>query len=293
MDRLQKKCFVGSTCMHAFLALLLVVGSAFFVNKEPPQVVSKVRIVPTRIVDGALAGGGGNPKVAPSEDQQKGDTMKPIPPPPEPPKVVQTPPKPEPKIEPKAEPKPEVKTQPVKPKPAHNNTVAARTTKTEAVEPLQLKQVTRSNKQKIEAQRQAEARANAARAEQLAKKLDRSQDALRSGFTKGTKVDVWGPGGEAYAGYDALVKAIYDDAWDVTDSMTDDDSTAKVKIIIARSGKVVSAYIERRSGNSLLDKTVQRALDKVKFVAPFPEGSRDEQRTFTINFNLKAKRLLG
>lgn len=271
--------------MHAFLALLLVVGSAFFVNKEPPQVVSKVRIVPTKIIDGALAGGGGNPNVAPSEDQQKGDTMKPIPPPPEPPKIVQTPPKPQPKVEPLPE--------PPKPKPTPNNTVAARTKPEKTVEPLPLKPVTRSNKEKIDAQRNAEARERATRAQQLAKKLDKSQDALRSGFTKGTKVDVWGPGGEAYAGYDALVKAIYDDAWDVTDSMTDDDSTAKVKIIIARSGKVVSAYIERHSGNSLLDKSVQRALDKVKFVAPFPEGSRDEQRTFTINFNLKAKRLLG
>ena len=278
--------------MHAFLALLLVVGSAFFVNKEKPQVVSKVRIVPTRIVDSALAGGGGNPKVAPSDDQQKGDTMKPVPPPPEPPKVVQAPPKPEPKVDPPPKPEP-VKTEPAKPKPTPNNTVAARTKPETKSEPLALKPVTRSNKSKIEAQRAAEARERAAKAEQLAKKFGNVEQSLRSGFTKGTKVDVWGPGGEAYAGYDALVKAIYDDAWDVTDSLTDDDSTAKVKIIIARSGKVVSAYIERRSGNSLLDKSVQRALDKVKFVAPFPEGSHDEQRTFTINFNLKAKRLLG
>lgn len=268
--------------MHAFLALVLVVGSAFFVDKERAPVVPKVRVVPTRLIDAALAGGGGNPKIAPSEDQQKGDTVKPLPPPPEPPKVVQTPPKP---VEPKVE--------PVKPKPTPVPTVAARTKPEKESEPLQLKPVTRSNKEKIEAQRNAEAKERAAKAEQLTKKFGTVEQSLRSGFTKGTKVDVWGPGGEAYAGYDALVKAIYDDAWDVTDSMTDDDSTAKVKIVIARSGKVVSAYIERRSGNSLLDKSVQRALDKVKFVAPFPEGSHDEQRTFTINFNLKAKRLLG
>ena len=93
--------------MHAFLAFVLVIGSAFFVNKDHAQVVPKVRVVPTKLIDDALAGGGGNPKVAPSEDQQKGDTVKPLPPP-EPPKVVQTPPKPQPKIEPpKPEPTPE------------------------------------------------------------------------------------------------------------------------------------------------------------------------------------------
>ncbi|HZO85754.1 MAG TPA: TonB family protein [Verrucomicrobiae bacterium] len=289
MDRLQKKCLVGSTCFHAFLALLLVVGSAFFVNKDRTQAMPKVRVVPTYLIDAALAGGGGNPKIAPSDDQEKGDTVKPLPPKP----VVQQPPppKPEPKIE-QPQPKPEVKPEPVKPK-QPQNTVAARTKPEASPEPLQLKPITRSNKEKIEAQRQAETRDRNAKAAELAKKFGNVEQSLRSGFTKGTKVEVGGPGGQAYAGYDALVKAIYDDAWDVSDSLTDDDSTARVEIVIARAGHVISAKIIRRSGNSLLDKSVQRALDKVKFVAPFPEGSRDEQRTFTINFNLKAKRLLG
>jgi TonB family protein len=273
MDRLQKKCLVGSSCFHAFLALLLVVGSAFFVDKERTQVIPKVRVIPTQLIDAALAGGGGNPKVAPSEDQQKGDVAKPLPPKPTP--VVQPPP-----------PKPE----PVKPAPEPPKTVEK---PKNTFEPLPLKPVVRSNKEKIDSQRQVQAREQSAKAAELTKKFGKVEQSLRSGFTKGTKVEVWGPGGEAYASYDSLVKAVYDDAWDVSDSLTDDDSTAKVKVVIARNGNVVSAYIERRSGNSLLDKSVQRALDKVKFVAPFPEGSRDEQRTFTINFNLKAKRLLG
>src|SRR5690349_6013779 len=106
MDRLQKKCLVVSTCMHAFLAFVLVIGSAFFVEKERVPIVPKVRVIPTRLIDAALAGGGGNPKIAPSEDQQKGDTTKPLPPPPEPQKIVQTPPKPQPKVDP-PKPKPE------------------------------------------------------------------------------------------------------------------------------------------------------------------------------------------
>lgn len=281
MDRLNKKCLLGSTCMHVFLALLVVVSSAFFVEERAIQ-QPKIRVVPTRLVDMALAGGGGNPKIAPSEDQQKGDTVKPLPP--------AAPPPPQPRPEPQVVP-PAPKAEPVKPK----TQVAARTADKPKTtdQPLALKPVVRSNKEKIQAQANAEARERAAKKEQLARKFGNVEQSLRSGFTKGTKVDVWGTGGEAYAGYDALVKAIYDDAWDVSDSLTDDDSTAKVVVVIARAGHVISARIERRSGNSLLDKSVQRALDKVRFVAPFPEGSRDEQRTFTINFNLKAKRLLG
>src|SRR6185436_11528666 len=143
MDRLQKKCLVGSSCMHAFLALLVLVGSAFFVEKERAQIVPKVRVVPTRLIDAALAGGGGNPTIAPSEDQQKGDTIKPLPPPPEPQKIVQAPPKPvEPKPEPKPPVKPEpVKAEPVKPKPTPSTTVAARTKPEKDVEPLALKPV--------------------------------------------------------------------------------------------------------------------------------------------------------
>jgi hypothetical protein len=36
---------------------------------------------------------------------------------------------------------------------------------------------------------------------------------------------------------------------------------------------------------------VQRALDRVKFVHEFPEGAKEQKRTYTINFNLKAKQL--
>ena len=289
MDRLHKKCLLGSTCLHVFLALLVVVGSAFFVQQDRVIAQPKIRVVPTRLIDAALAGGGGNPQVAPSEDQQKGDTVKPLPPapPPEPKQVVAAP-KPEPKVEPPA-PRPE----PVKPKTQPVAKAVDKPKATPAAEPLVLKPAIRSNKEKIKAQADAQAQERSAKAQELAKKFGKAEQSLRSGFTKGTKVEVWGTGGEAYAGYDALVKAIYDDAWDVSDSLTDDDSTAKVEIIIARAGHVISARIIRRSSNSLLDKSVQRALDKVKFVAPFPEGSRDEQRTFTINFNLKAKRLLG
>jgi hypothetical protein len=34
---------------------------------------------------------------------------------------------------------------------------------------------------------------------------------------------------------------------------------------------------------------VQRTLDRVTKLEPFPDGSTDKERTYIINFNLKAK----
>jgi TonB family protein len=58
---------------------------------------------------------------------------------------------------------------------------------------------------------------------------------------------------------------------------------------VARDGRIIRATIVDRSGNRVLDLSVQKALDSVTKLPPFPEGSRDDQRTFTIDFNLKAK----
>src|SRR2546428_4252712 len=72
MTRFEKKCLIASTGMHLFLLLLLVFGSAFFVSKERPPTNPRVKIYPSRIVEAALAGGGGNPRITPSDDVQKG-----------------------------------------------------------------------------------------------------------------------------------------------------------------------------------------------------------------------------
>jgi TolA protein len=139
----------------------------------------------------------------------------------------------------------------------------------------------------------AEARKAAEAGKQLAAEFGKVRESVAVGFKSGTKVEISGPGGEAYANYALMVKMVYEDAWQIPSDLQDEDSTAKVTVTIARSGDVLSARIERRSGNSVLDKSVQRALDRVKFVAKFPEGSKEEQRTFTINFNLKSKLLSG
>ncbi|MBU6410693.1 MAG: energy transducer TonB, partial [Verrucomicrobia bacterium] len=77
------------------------------------------------------------------------------------------------------------------------------------------------------------------------------------------------------------------------DNAQNDEANVKVTVTIARDGTVVSARIIGPSDDPGVDASVQRTLERVKFIAPFPEGSTEKERTYTINFNLKAKRMLG
>src|SRR6186713_412561 len=119
MDRLQKKCFVASCGMHVVLVLVVIFGAAFFSPDKKAPPVEDLKMIPSKLIDDALSGGGGNPKIAPSDAKIKGDTLDPVPPQPvkpqpEPPKpkVIEKPqPKPPEPTPPKIEtPKPTVKT---------------------------------------------------------------------------------------------------------------------------------------------------------------------------------------
>ncbi len=299
MDRLQKKCLIASSGMHLFLLLVLVMGSAFFVEREKKKIVEvpRIHVVPGILIDKMMAGGGGDPKVAPSDDIQKGQTLapQPAPAPSKPPA-----PKPQPPKEVKVTPKPIKPTPPKPPKDETREAVKPNPNARTAIEPLALKPVVRPEAQKRaeEAEAAQKAAEKAARdwAEangKLVKEVGRSVQGLQTGFAHGTKVRVGGPGGIAYANYASMVMAIFDDAWDVPPDVASDDSIAVAKVIVASDGRILVKQITDRSGNSVLDRSVQRALDRVRSLPHFPESAKDSERTFTIEFNLKAKRLLG
>jgi TonB family protein len=307
MNRFQKKCLVASAGFHGFLVLLLVFGSAFFVTKEKPT-TQRLNVVPTRLIENALAGGGGNPNLPQTEDRQKGDTLLPQPaaaqPPPQP-----APPQPKP---PQPQPKPEAKkAEPKKPDlPAPKPPKATDVEKLKPVDKIpeakpridlnELKPIARTDTDKRKAQKEAEARETArqqkivdAQRQKVADQIGIAADAMRRGFSGGTKVEVGGPGGEAYANYGSLVQAAYEDAWKIIQDLSDDDSIAVVRVTIARDGRVVGARFTEKSKSASMNKSVQRALDAVKRLPPFPDFIKDSERSFTIEFNLKAKRLLG
>jgi colicin import membrane protein len=315
MNRIEKKCLLASSGLHAFLLLVVAFGSAFFVAKEKPLNTSRLQFVPSRFVESALAGGGGNPNIARSDDVQKGSPTAPVPPPnarvtdkapaqpiaPTPPPPKPEPKKPDPKVEvPKVDPAQAKKPTPkpvelTKPKPDDKTPQAK-----PRIDLSELKPVERSQADKRKDQAEAEAReakrqtaaANAAR-QRLAKQIGDAAAAMQRGFAGGTKVEVGGPGGEAYADYASLVQAIYEDAWKILPDLDDNDAVALVRVTIARSGKVIESRIIRKSASATMDRSVQRALDRVKSegLPPFPAFLKDDERTFEIEFNLKAKRL--
>lgn len=281
IDRLHKKCLVASIGTHGFLLLLALFGSAFFVSRKPAPDLPTIRMVPSKLLDALMSGGGGDPAIRPNEYKIKGETTTPAPPAPVPPKkvvkAIEPPAKPEAR---KAEP-PKLFLVPTVRKPTAQPTKEAPLKLT----PIDLKSTDRS-KSKPEP-------GPSSKQKELAAKVGQTAASLRSGFDHGTAIQVPGPGGEAFANYGQWVKQVYEEAWVVSDELTDEESTAKVFVVIARSGNVVTSRIERRSGNPVLDKSIERTLAKVHFIAPFPEGSKDAERTFIINFNLKTKRSIG
>jgi TonB family protein len=114
---------------------------------------------------------------------------------------------------------------------------------------------------------------------------------LRHNLSPATQVDAPGESSTAAANYALAVKSIYDQAWTLPDSVANDDENVKVSVTIASDGTVISSRIINPSGDASVDNSVQRTLDRVTFIAPFPEGATDKSRTYTINFNPQLKRL--
>ncbi len=72
---------------------------------------------------------------------------------------------------------------------------------------------------------------------------------------------------------------------------TIEDATVEVSVTIARDGTVVAKRLLSAPAMRVVDASVQRTLDKVTNIGrPFPQGSKDEERTYIIPFNMKTKR---
>ena len=297
MNRLQKKCMIGAAGFHLLLLLILFVSPAFLASRSRTDDMPVLDFIPANLINAKFSGGG-TPNAKPPP---------PAPTPPTPPVTQPPPPTPQP---------PEPKTflqkifEPAPPKPEKvevNDPDAPPLKKVvrkapddsapKATPDISLKPV----KIKANSQTTADSKtdAAAAKAQQLAAArarsaaVGRSLRNLQNNLSTGTVVAEPGPGGAAYANYAQVVKSVYTQAWIAPDDVADEEATTKVKVTIARDGTVVSARIVGASGSAEVDRSVQQTLNRVQFVAPFPEGATDAERTFTINFNLKAKRLLG
>ena len=266
MGRLKRSCVVGSVVFHALTLALLVLAPVLLAKRvEKVQVID---LIPSEIVDQIMAPPAPvAPPTPPTPAPTKPTPPKQTPPEPKPKPPDPTPPKPKPKPVEVVKPKPKPK--PVKPKIKVNLNSTMRQPDT----------------QKVKAQQAAAERARQAEAKRQAA-LKQSLNNLDSKLSGRTSVNV--PQGRyAAANYESLIRRKYVDAT-IHPGTISGDPVVKVQLVIARNGNVISARIIGVSGLASWDRAVQKALDRVKRIAPFPAGMSGAKKTFNLNFNSRS-----
>ena len=252
MGKLKRSCLAGSFVLHAMIIALLVLGPMLLAKRQ--EKVQVIDLIPSEIVDQILS-----PKV--SVTPPTTTKTKPTPPKPKPVKITKpkpTPPKPKPvKI---TKPKPQIK--------------------------VNLKPTIRQpDSSKVKAQQEAAERARKAYAKRQ-ETLNNSISRLSSNLSGSTAVNA--PLGRlAAANYESLIRKKYMDAT-FHPGAINRDPVVKVRLVIARSGNVLSAQIINNSGVTSWDRAVQKSLDRVKHIAPFPKSISGTKKTFTLNFNSRS-----
>ncbi|HAV65531.1 MAG TPA: hypothetical protein DCY13_24545, partial [Verrucomicrobiales bacterium] len=154
----------------------------------------------------------------------------------------------------------------------------------------------RDNTDKIREQQKALAEQRQRELEKFEKSREQALQAFSSNTSKlttpqvaATSLDL-GTVGVSYSSYDAWVKKVYWDAWRPPTDVPAGDSTVTVKVVIRADGSIESSTLVDASGVSKLDANIRQLLARVKTIGkPFPDGARESKRTYTIEFNLKAK----
>ncbi len=275
MGKLKRSFVAGSFVLHAVIIALLVLGPVLLAKRE--EKVQVIDLIPSEIVDQILT-----PKVAitPPAPTQTKPKPKPAPPKPKPVKITKPKPKPTP-----PKPKPVKITKP-KPKPAPPKPKPVKITKPKPKIKVNLKPtVRRPDSSRVKAQQEAAERARKADA-QRQQSLNKSLNRLSSNLSGSTAVKA--PLGRlASANYESLIRRKYMDATFHPGAISG-DPVAKVRIVIARGGNVLSARILNSSGVVSWDRAVQKSLDRVKHIGPFPKAISGAQKTFTLNFNSRS-----
>jgi TonB family protein len=260
MNRLQKKCIIATAGFHLLLLVILFVGPAFFNSKPKVDDSQVLDVIPANLIDAAFSSGVKNatpPAPTPI-------ATPPQPPPPAPQPIVQPAPAPQPTLAQRL-----VKfftPEPAKPAPVENQT--------HKIQPDLTPVVHAAPKNSAPDNSQKQARA-----------IKSALKTLKSNLTPGTTVDMPGESSAAYANYGDVVVSVYHSAWISPDDMASDNALVKISVTIASDGTVINARIVTPSGDANVDAAVQRMLNRVTFIAPFPNGATEKERPYTINFN--------
>ena len=331
MNRTEKKCFMGSAAFHGLLAITFLFGSAFFTSRskntdEPPPIT----VIPedaVKFTDGKSSGGNiaAPPPAKALHPENPAPVARAVPPPPivkpvakpvvKPPETAK-PPKAEKLKEPKevAHEEKSDKHHGEDPLKTPKNIKKIANTATNENHRLTEHVVKRQNVDLavLHAKEEAEAAAAAAAAQverdyresllDRSRKFEEVAGILKGkigGISKGLTdrvVSVDGQNGlgngPATANWRAAVGARYTLAWKPP---ADADDSAKVyaRVTIARNGDVLSATIQKTSGDAALDRSVRQVLRDVRQAPRLPDDAKEDQRTVTILFDLTVKRALG
>jgi TonB family protein len=267
MNRLQKKCVFATAGIHLLLLVILLVGPAFFAPRNKPDDLQVLDVIPANLIDAPYNSGVKNAQPPPP-------AVQPAPPAPAP-KPVVTPPTFAQKVEHFFKP------EPVKPTPDLTPVEKPEKSRPHKIE-VNTHLVTRNAAQ------------NSTADSQRARALQTAIRNLKRNFSPSTRIDMPGNSTAAYANYASVVKSIYEQTLIsfLPNAIASDNENTKVSVTIASDGTVTSARIIAPSGDSVWDAAVQRTLDRVTFIAPFPAGTAEKERHYTINFNPQVERML-
>ena len=280
MSRLHQKCIIASAGTHGLLALILLFCPAFLTSKSKPSDVTPITFYPDILIEQPFDNPGGSPGSRPPAPTQAPPTpvVRPTPAPPVPPtrEIVRE----------VAPPKTtgeslEVAKEPKKKRLEISTTLVTKKPNTKPT-PSETSTTDTQERQEREWRQRA------------ANQVGRAANNVKSGTGSATKIEEGtgsGTSGPSYASYAAWVWSVYESAWVRPEDASIADATVEVSVTIARDGRVIDKRITKRSGDPAVDASVQRALDRITTVSrPFPEGTKDKQRSYIIPFNMKTNR---
>jgi len=291
MNRLQKKCVIGTAGIHLLLLTILIFGPAFF-NRQPKTDTMILTAISANVLDNALNSGVQDaqaPQPAPQPTVIPPSLQQPPPPLPAPePKAVQ-PPAPAPTPSPSLLKAFEEYFQHTKPPP----TVTPDLKRVEHPQKSQDENIKVDLTKKVQHTKPSH-KPNPENTSN-AKEINSELRSLSHSLSSSTKIDVPGTGTAAMANYGSVVQSIYEQAVvpNLPAEVGHNDEHTKVRVTIARDGTVISSSIISPSGDSVWDNAVQRTLDQVTSIGmPFPAGATEDQRSYTIDFNPQVAREL-
>jgi outer membrane biosynthesis protein TonB len=275
MGKLKRGYVAGSFVLHTVIIALLVLGPVLLAKRQ--EKVQVIDLIPSEIVDQILT--------------PKASVNPPAPTPPKPkpveirkPKPKPTPPKPKPVEIRKPKPKPA----PTKPKPVETRKPKPKPAPTKPKREIKVNmesKIRRLDSSKVKAQQEAAERARKSeniRQQALNKSLNRLSSNLSSSTTVKAPLERL-----AAANYKSLIAQKYVQVAKRYKGTSSRDAVVVVDFVIARTGVVKSAKIQKKSGVASWDRRVQLLLDMVSFIAPFPKTMSGSQKNFTLNFNSK------